>query len=166
MSVPSRSTNPAGDKSLVTRHVLAKIRIQFLACHCGRTELADHNSTGVVGYFSRFLRCGIATKSQRKHGGGSIACAGNIEDLPRLGRNMMGPLISLKKHHAVFAERDEKIFRIPLLEQHLAYLGKIDIFFWRNVRIPQRSSGGEKRLRPIGSCDGDSRPINQVARVW
>src|SRR6202171_434578 len=158
MSVPSRSTNTAGDKSLGTRCVLGKIRSNFLAGPRGRAELADHNSAGVFGYFSRFLRGGAATKSQRKHGGGRIACAGNIEDLPRLGRNMMGGLIFLKKHHAVFAERDEKIFLIPLLEQRLARLGKIDIFFWRNIRIAQRNSGGEKRLRPIGSCDGDSRP--------
>src|SRR6266545_578110 len=112
MMVPSRSTKTAGDSALVIFAVLSETGDKLIACHGRCSKLADHNSASVVGDFRRFNR----------------SRAGDVENLPCLGWDVMRRFVLLEKHHAVFAERDEDIFCFPFLKQRFTGAPQIGIF--------------------------------------
>ena len=70
---------------------------QFLPRHGRGPELADDDRAAVIGDLRGFGRRRVAGESQRKKSDGRIARAGNIEDLARFGRNMMGSALSFEK---------------------------------------------------------------------
>src|SRR5438132_11546921 len=129
MMVPSRSTKTAVDSVSVIFAVLSETGDKLIACHGRCSKLADHNSASVVGDFRRFNRSRSADESKGKERNGSVAGAGDVENLPCLGWDVMRRFVLLKKHHAVFAERHEDIFRLPFLEERFAGASQIGVFF-------------------------------------
>src|SRR6266516_3303330 len=128
MIVPSRSTKTAGRNLSATRRIPPKIGQKFLFRHCCGPKFADNDSTSVIVDFGRFHRCCLANEPKGKERDGGIARARNIENLARLSWDVMRRVVLLKKHHAVFTEGNEEIFRLPFFEQRLAGTPKIDIF--------------------------------------
>src|SRR2546427_9327775 len=120
MIVPSRSTKTAADSALAMFAVLSETSDKFISGHGRRSKFADHDCASVVGDFRCLNRSRSANKSKCEKRNGSITGAGDIENLPCLGWNIMRRFVLLKKHHAVFAERDEDIFRFPSVKQRLA----------------------------------------------
>src|SRR5213594_2903514 len=107
MMVPSRSKKTAGDSSLVIFAVLSETGDKFVSCHGRCSKFTDYNCAPVVGDFRRINRSRSADESKGKERYSRIAGAGDIEDLPCLRRDVMRRLVLPKKHHPVFAERDE-----------------------------------------------------------
>src|SRR6187549_135094 len=107
MRVPSRSRKTAGNVSL-DETVILKTGEQFLLRDGGGPEFADDNGASMVGDLGRFGRCCVTTERERKHGDRGVACAGDIENLPSLCRNIMRLIPFLKKHHSLFTQGDQK----------------------------------------------------------
>src|SRR5437868_434221 len=128
MIVPSRSTKTAGDNLSATRRIPPKIGQKFVFRHGCGPKFADNDGTSVIGDFGCFYRCCLANESKGKKRDRGIARARNIENLARFSWDVMRRFVFLKKHHAVFAEGDEEIFRLPFFEQRLAGTPKFDIF--------------------------------------
>src|SRR5689334_18750812 len=103
MIVPSRSRKTARD--LPSPKVMLKACNQLIARHSGGSEFSYDDGASVIGDFRGFDRRGIAGERESKKGDSCIARAGYIEDLARLGRNMMWRLVLLKKEHTVLAKR-------------------------------------------------------------
>src|ERR1051326_8030998 len=101
MMVPSRSTKTARDFDLL--EVIFEAGDQFVARHSGGSKFADHNRARVIGDLRSFERRGIADKREREYRDGGVACAGNVEHIARLCRNVMRMFPFLEKHHALFA---------------------------------------------------------------
>src|SRR5437879_4446231 len=117
MIVPSRSTKTAGNNLLAIRRVPAKIGQKFLFRHGCGPKLADNNGTSMIGNFGCFHRCCLASEPKGKKRDGGIASARNIENLACFSWDVVRRFVLLKKHHAVFAEGNEEIFRLPFFEQ-------------------------------------------------
>src|SRR6266496_5629301 len=128
MIVPSRSTKTAGDSASVIFAFLSETGDEFISCHGGCSKFADYDCASVVGNFRRFNRSRSADESKGKERNGSVAGAGDVENLPCLGWDVMRRFVLLKKHHAVFAERDEDIFCFPFLKQRFTGAPQIGIF--------------------------------------
>src|SRR3954447_26496644 len=103
MSVPSRSRKTAGDRSLVA----IESGDQFVARDGCGAELAHNNGAGVVRDLSRLASGSIATQREGEEGNRRVAGTGDVEDLPRFGRNVQC-VVAFEQHHALFAERDEE----------------------------------------------------------
>src|SRR5580704_6479750 len=128
MIVPSRSTKTAADSALVMFAILSETGEKFIARHGRRSKLADHDAAGVIGYLGGFDGGCLARKRECKKSDRGIACARNIENLARFGRNVMRRLAVLKKHHAMRAEGDEDVLCIKLFEQRFPSPNQIDVF--------------------------------------
>src|SRR5437667_5155194 len=129
MIVPSRSTKTAGESASVMFAVFSETGHQFVSRHGCGSKFADHNGASVVGDFCSFNGSRFADESEGKQRYGSVASAGDIENLPCLGWDVMRRFVLLKKHHSMFAERHEDIFRLPFLEERFAGASQIGVFF-------------------------------------
>ena len=105
--------NTARDFPLI--EVMFETGDQFIARDGCGPKFADDDRAGVIGYECCFQRCGITNQRKREHGDRGIPCAGDIKNISRLGWNVVGAFAFLEKHHAVFAERNEKILHAPFL---------------------------------------------------
>ena len=63
---------------------------------------------------------GLTTKRQRKQRNRGVARSRDVENLSRLGGNVMRPVPFLKKHHALFAQGYEQELGVPFLQQGFA----------------------------------------------
>ena len=165
MMVPSRSRKTAGDSASVMFAVLSETGDKFVACHGRCSKFADDDCAGVVGNFRRFNRSRSADERKSKERDGGVAGAGNIENLPRFGRDVVRRLVLLKKHHAVFAERDEEIFCVPFLKQRFTGAPKIDIFRRSFVWIAPSNASGEEGFSAIWFDSSHAAPIDRMPRV-
>src|SRR6266478_1462334 len=165
MMVPSRSTKTAADSALVMSTGLLETSDKFIARHSGRSEFTHHNRTPVVGDFRRFNRSRSANKSKCKKSNGSIARAGDIENLPCLGGNVMRRFVLLEEHHPVFAERDKNIFCFPFLEKRFACTPKIAILRRNSIRIATGNISGEQSFRAVWLNHCDTAPVDYVTRI-
>src|SRR6266487_1032236 len=77
----------------------------------------------------------------------------------------MRRFILLEKHHAVFAERDEEILRLPFFEQCFARALKVDILGWRFIRIAPGNTSREKGFGAIRLHHRHSVPIDRMSRI-
>src|SRR6266436_1535744 len=143
MIVPSRSTKTAADSALVMFAILSETGEKFIARHGGRSEFAHHNCASVVGDFRRLNRSRSANKSKCEKSNGSIAGAGNIENLPCLGWNVMRRFVLLEKHHPVFAKRHQNIFCFPFHEKCFAYATEIDVMWRHSIWVATGNTSGE-----------------------
>src|SRR4051794_20939299 len=109
MSVPSRSRKTAGQLSL-GEPVIFEAGGQFRRRNRRGAELGHDHGAGVIGDLRSFDGGRVAAKSESEQGNRSVACPGDVEHLTRFRWNMKRLSASLKKHHALFSERDEKQF--------------------------------------------------------
>src|SRR5260370_39359681 len=128
MTVRARLTKTAGNNLSACRRVTPKIGQKLLFRHGCGPKFADNDGTSVIGDFGRFHRCCLANEPKGKERDGGVARARNIENLARFSWDVMRRFVLLKKHHAVFTEGNEEIFRLPFFEQRLAGAPKIYIF--------------------------------------
>src|SRR6266481_1112316 len=135
MMVPSRSTKTAGDSISVMFAVFSETGDKFISGYGCRSKFAHHNCASVVGDFRRLNRSRSADESKREERNGSVAGAGDIENLPCLGWDVMRRFVPLKKHHALFAESDENVFCFPSLKKRFASAPEIDIVRRNSIRI-------------------------------
>src|SRR5205085_765029 len=105
MSVPSRSRNTAGQLSL-GELVIFETGAEFVRCDSRCSQFANDDGTGMVRDLGRFHWRRLGGKRESEERNRSIARAGNIEHLPRFCRDVMRLPVSLKKHHALFAQRN------------------------------------------------------------
>ena len=49
-----------------------------------------------------------------------VASAGNIVNLARTCRGMIGRLVSVKENHSLFTKRDQQMIEIPIFKQFVA----------------------------------------------
>src|SRR3954447_15062753 len=108
MSVPSRSRKTAGDRSLVA----IEAGDQFVARDGCGAELTDNNRAGVVRDLCGLASGSIATQREGEESNRGVARTRDVEDLPRLRRNVQC-IVTFEQHHALFAERDEEELRAP-----------------------------------------------------
>src|SRR5437867_11403495 len=165
MMVPSRSTKTAADSASVMPAVLLETGDNFTPRHIGCSEFTYHNCAPVVGDFRRFSRSRSANKSKCKKSNGSIARAGDIENLPCLGGNVMRRFVLLEEHHPVFAERDKNIFCFPFLEKGFACAPEIAILRRNSIRIATGNTSGEQSFRAVWLNHRDTAPVDQMTRV-
>src|SRR6266404_258242 len=163
MIVPSRSIKTAGGFS--SSEIMLEAREKFIARDSSGAKFADDNGAAVISNFGCFNRSGVANERESEKRDGSVARAGNVKNLTRFCRNMMPRFVALKKHHALFAERDENVFRVPFLEQDCAGANKIDIFLRKFVRITPRNPGREKSFGAVRFHNGHASPIDQISGV-
>src|ERR1041384_1106227 len=110
MSVPSRSRKTAADS--LSAVVILEAGDQLRRSDGGGPEFGHDDRAGVIGNFRRLDRGSPAAKRQSKKRNRGIASTVNVEDLPRLGRNMMWCLAAFEQHHALFTQSNKEHLRI------------------------------------------------------
>src|ERR1700746_2097251 len=160
MMVPSRSTKTAGDSASGIFAVLSETGHKFVACHSRCSKFAYDDCASMVGNFRRFNRSRSADESKGKERNGGVAGTGNIENLPCFGWNVMRRLIPLKKHHPVFAERDEEIFCLPFFEKR--FTGETEIVVFRRgfVWFAPSNARGEEGFSAVWFDHSDTAPVH------
>src|SRR5712664_1152569 len=143
MRVPSRSTKTAGDSISVIFPVLSETGDKFISGHRRRSKFAHNNCASVVGDFRRLNRSRPADESKREERNGSIASAGDIENLPCFRWDVMRRFVPLKKHHALFAESDLNVFCFPSLKKRFTGSLEIDIVRRNSIRVAAGNTSGE-----------------------
>src|SRR5262245_62051993 len=104
MIVPSRSIKTAGDSGSLMVSVLSKTGDEFTSRHCCCPKFTHDNGASVVGNLRRFNGSRAADQPHGEKRNRGIARARDVENLTRLGGNVVGRFVLLKKHHAVFAQ--------------------------------------------------------------
>src|SRR4029077_250790 len=165
MIVPSRSIKTAGDSASVMFAVLSKIGDKLISGDGRRSKFAHHNCASVVGDFRRLNRSRSADESKCEQRNGSIARAGYVENLPRLGGNVMRRFVCLKKHHALFTESDQNVFCFPSLEKRFASPSKIDIVRRHSIRIGAGYTTVKQSSGPIWFNYCDTMPLTDVRGI-
>src|SRR5437667_7104885 len=100
--VPSRSTNTARDFALV--EVMFEARNQFVAGYCCRAQFSDDDGAGVIGDLRVFERRRVANQREREHRDGVVTRARHIENMSRLGWNVMRSVAFSEQHDAMCAQ--------------------------------------------------------------
>ena len=77
----------------------------------------------------------------------------------------MRRLFLLEKHHAVFAQGDEDIFRFPFFKQCFAGAFQICILGRSGIRIAAGNTCGEKRFSAVRFDYCQAAPIDQVTWI-
>ena len=77
----------------------------------------------------------------------------------------MPRFVLLKKHHAVFAERDENIFCFPLLKKRFAGAHEIDVVWRNSIRIASGNTSGKQSFHAVRLNYCNTTPIHQVAGI-
>src|SRR5262245_59648931 len=149
MIVPSRSIKTAADSSLAMLGVLLETGYQCISCHRCCSKLADHDSARVICDFRCFGWGRAASQAECKKSDGCITRARNIENLSRLGGDVVWHFLLLKKHHAVFTESDKDIFCFPFFKQHLTSAFQIRILGWNSIGIAAGNTCSEKSFTAI-----------------
>ena len=147
------------------RGILAKAGDQFVATGGGGAEFRYDDGAAVIGDLGRFERGGAAAKREREQSDGGVARTGDIENLARLRGNVMGRLVMLEKNHALFAESDENVFRLPFLEQSLADSKKLGVPGWIVLGVAPWNSGSEEGFGSVRFYDGHAAPGDGMVGV-
>src|SRR6266566_4887996 len=119
----------------------------------------------MVGDFRRLNRSRSANKSKGEKSNGSVARAGDIENLPCLRGNVMRRFVLLEEHHPVFAKRDQNIFCFPFLEKRFACTPEIAILRRNIIRVATGNTSGEQGFRAVWLNYCDTAPVDQMTRV-
>src|ERR1051325_8783039 len=107
MRVSSRSMKTAGDVASCMFVVVSKTAKELISCHRGRSEFAHYYSTTVISNFRRFDGSCAAHQAKREQRNCRVACTGHIKNLTSFRSDVVRRCVLLKKHHAVFAQRDQ-----------------------------------------------------------
>jgi hypothetical protein len=124
-----------------------------------RAQLADDHPRRVVRDF-RCLDAGRARRQrERERGNGRIARAGNVEDILRARRRVVGLLPLFEQQHPGLAERDQQLADgVFLLEDRPGL---------EHRRLVQRvrEARREKSLAPIWFEHRAARPVERIIRI-
>ena len=71
----------------------------------------------------------------------------------------------LKKHHAVFAQRDQHILGLPFFEQHFAGTLKIDIYSRSVIWIAPRNASRKESFGAVRFHHCYATPIDSMSRI-
>src|SRR5262249_41726743 len=146
MIVPSRSMKTAGDSTSRIFALISKTGYEFISRHSRRSKLAHHYSASVIGNLRRFNRSRAAHESKREKRNRGVPCARDIENLTSLCADVMRRVVLLKKHHPVFAQRDQDVLSFPFLKKRFTDVFKIDVVCLRFVCITAGDSRCKKRF--------------------
>src|SRR5262249_46504584 len=94
-----------------------------------------------------------------------VASARDVEDLTRSCGNVVRSVVPLKKHHAVFAERDEDVVCFPFLQERFASSFKLKIFRWSFIGITPGNARSEECFRPVWFHNTHTAPVNRMSRI-
>ena len=119
----------------------------------------------MVGNLRRFNRTCAADEPKREERYRSVACTGHIENLTSLGAGVMGRFVLLKKHHPVFAQRDQNILSLPLLKKRFTDALKIHVFRWSFIAVTPGNSRGKERFSAIWFDYRNAAPVDGVSRI-
>src|ERR1051325_1434313 len=122
---------------------------EFISRHSRSAKFAYDYSTCVIGNLRRFDRICTADERKREERYSSVACTGHIENLTSLSAAVMGRFVRLKKHHPVFAQRDQNILSLPFLKKRFAVALKIHVFGWRCIVVTPGNSRGKERFSAV-----------------
>src|SRR6202035_4088586 len=156
MMVPSRSRKTAGNRASVIFAVLSEAGDKFVACHSRCSKFAYDDRASVVGNFRRFDRSRSADESKSKERNSGVASAGNIENLPCFGWDVMRRFVLLKKHHPVFAEGDEEIFCVPFFKKRFTGEPEIGVFSRSFVCLAPSNARGKEGLSAVWFDSSDT----------
>src|SRR4029453_5889459 len=125
MMVPSRSIKTAGDSTSRIFPFLSKAGDEFISRHSCRSKFAHDNSATVIGNLGCFNGRRAADEPKREERNRGVACTRDIENLTSLRANVVRCIVLLKKHHPVFAQRDQDMLRFPFLKKRFTGALKI-----------------------------------------
>src|SRR5262249_22585032 len=165
MIVPSRSTKTAGDSTSLMAAVLSKASDEFISPHSRRSKFAHDNSASVVGNLRCFNGRRAANESKREESNRGVACARDIENLTSLGGNVVRCFVLPKKHHPVFAERDQDILSLPFLEERFTSVLNISVFCWSFIGFAPGNTRSEQRFRAVWFDNCNTAPVDGVSRI-
>src|SRR5215470_12617497 len=164
--VPSRSIKTAGDSASYIFAVLSKTRDEFISRHGCRSKFAHDYSTPVIGNLRRFKRSGAADKPEREECNRGVACTRDIENLTRLSANVVRCFVLLKKHHAVFAQRDQDILSFPFLKKGFTNALEVGVCCWSFVCVTPGNACCKKRFSAVWFDNCNATPVDGVSRIW
>src|SRR5215469_12526265 len=165
MIVPSRSIKTAGDSASLIFAVRSKTADEFLSRHSRRSKFAHDYSTGVIRNFRCFYRSRAAHESKREERNRGVACTRDIKNLSSLRADVVWRVLLLKKHHPVFAERDQDILSFPFLKECLPSAFKISVFFGSFLGGAPRNPCCKKRFRAVWFDNCNATPVDGVSRI-
>src|SRR5919106_1686468 len=165
MTVPSRSRKTAGDTSSHIFVFLSKARDEFISRHSRRSKFAHDNSASVIGNLRRFNRSRAADEPKREERNRSIARTRDIENLSSLRADVVRGVVLLKKHHSVFAERDQDILSLPFLEKLFTSALKIGVFCWSLVGVTPGNACCKECFSAVWLNNCNAAPVYGVSGI-
>jgi hypothetical protein len=79
--------------------------------------------------------------------------------------DVMRRAVLLKKHHPVFAQRDQDILSFPFLKKRFTDVFKIGVIYRSFVCVTAGDSRRKKRFGPIWFDNCDAASVDGVSRV-
>src|SRR5215472_58507 len=146
MIVPSRSMKTAFDSASRMFAVRSKTGDEFISRHSCRSKFAHHYSASVIGNLRRFNRSRAADEPKREKCNRGVPCTRDIENLTSLCTDVMRRVVLLKKHHAVFAQRDQDVLSFPFLKKRFTDAFKIGVIYRSFVCVTAGDSRCKKRF--------------------
>ena len=165
MIVPSRSIKTADDSASRIFAVLSKTGDEFISRHSRRSKFAHDYCASVVGNLRRFNRSRAADEPKREERNRGVACTRDIENLASLCADVVRRFVLLKKHHPVFAQRDQDMLSFPFLKKRFTGALKIGVLRWRFVRVTPGNSGCKKRFSAVWFDNCNAAPVDGVSRI-
>src|SRR2546423_3089157 len=165
MIVPSRSIKPADDSASCIFPVLSKTGDEFISRHSRRSKFAHDYSASVVGNLRRFNRSRAAHEPKREERNRGVARTRDIENLTSLRADIVRRFVLPKKHHSVFAQRDQDILSFPFLKKGVTGVLKIGVLCWSFVGVTPRNPRCKKRFSAVWFDHSNAAPIDGVPRI-
>src|ERR671937_1812219 len=109
MIVSSRSMNTPGDNASLMFAVFSETGDEFISRHRRRSKFTHHYCTSVVGDLRRFNRRRTADEPKREERNRGVSRTRDIKYLTSLCTDVMRRVGLLKKHHPVFAQRNQDV---------------------------------------------------------
>src|SRR5215216_7913086 len=149
MIVPSRSIKTADDRASLIFAGLSKTGDEFISRHSRRSKFAHDYGASVVGNLRRFNRSRTADEPKRKKRNRGVAGPRDIENLTSLRADVVWRFVLLKKHHPVFAQRDQDILSLPFLKKFVTGAFKIGVFCWSFVGVTPGNPRCKERFSAV-----------------
>src|SRR6266568_2978348 len=165
MIVPSRSIKTADDSASRIFPVLSKTGDEFISRHSRRSKFAHDYSASVVGNLRRFNRSRAADKPKREERDRGVARTRDIENLTSLRADIVRRFVLSKKHHSVFAQRDQDILSLPFLKKGFTGVLKIGVLCWSFVGVTPGNPRCKKRFSAVWFDHSNAAPVDGVPRI-
>src|SRR6476660_9090134 len=149
MIVPSRSIKTADDSASGIFAVLSKTGDEFISRHSRRSKFAHDYSACMVSDLSRFNRSRAANEPKREERNRGVARTRDIENLTSLRADVVRRFVLPKKHHSVFAQRDQDILSFPFLKKGFTGVLKIRVLYWSFVGVTPGDPRCKKRFSTV-----------------